>query len=350
MDPSGSSSSSKGKKRYAMHDGKLVQVVLLSDIDDDLNPLRTEDIDWQAWDAISPSEIGIEDEVTSTLSRLGLSSTPSESPWANLLLDPFVAAEERALRLGPSPAGGATTRRWAAYVVYNGRRMGVFLTWEAASIQVNLFSFSSYKGYNTVEEARDHWRHALVTGTWGDPRQAGSKCSLPPFDGYHILSDASIDDSAMRLSEVMQEKTSLRSQFDTKPDHIDSRLSPKPSHFASTSKGKAPVRPAFASGSKGPSRPFKMTDTHVKAGSSIWDEKLCHDLPPSRPIDNEDKYYVIQIGLQVGVCKGETEARRRLGPSQFAVMHIQATREKAKALFRKLVAKGDVFQTPSICM
>ncbi|KAH6902499.1 hypothetical protein BKA70DRAFT_1228815, partial [Coprinopsis sp. MPI-PUGE-AT-0042] len=157
MDPIASSShSSKGKERYALLDGRLVKVVLLSDIDglylrlvclgvssinptilpncaDDVNPLRPDEIDWQAWDTITSSEIGDEDKITSNFSRLGLSSTPgpSESPWANLLLDPFVAAEERALRLGPSPTTGSKKKRkaYAAYVVYNGRRMGVFVTW-----------------------------------------------------------------------------------------------------------------------------------------------------------------------------------------------------------------------------
>ncbi|KAH6879671.1 hypothetical protein BKA70DRAFT_1239171 [Coprinopsis sp. MPI-PUGE-AT-0042] len=393
MDPIASSShSSKGKERYALLDGRLVKVVLLSDIDglylrlvclgvssinptilpncaDDVNPLRPDEIDWQAWDTITSSEIGDEDKITSNFSRLGLSSTPgpSESPWANLLLDPFVAAEERALRLGPSPTTGSKKKRkaYAAYVVYNGRRMGVFVTWydfrlsgigytcwvfriedfaalgakpsayirvEATTMQVNSFSNSSFQGYDTIEEAQ-------VIG--------GMLCP-------------SVDDSAIRLSEAMREGNSSPSHLGTRAARQDSRLSPETPPPAATSKGKAPTRSAFASSSKAPQRSSGKCDPRHMAGSSKIpsmfhrgdgaSSSFVHNLPPSRPITNEDKYYVIQIGLQVGVCRGETEARRRLGPSTFAVMHIEATREKAKALFRRLVSNGDVFQPPSICM
>ncbi|KAH6910120.1 hypothetical protein BKA70DRAFT_1424645 [Coprinopsis sp. MPI-PUGE-AT-0042] len=177
---------------------------------------------------------------------------------------------------------------------------------------------------------------------------------------YHILSSPSVDDSAIRLSEAMRESTPSRSHLGTNAARPDSRLSPKTSPLAATCRGKAPDRSAFASSSKVPQRSSGNCDPRPMASSSKnssafhrgagASSSFVHNLPPSRPINNEDKYYVIQIGLQVGVCRGETEARRRLGPSTFAVMHIEATREKAKALFRRLVSNGDVFQPPSICM
>jgi hypothetical protein len=139
------------RERNALLDGKLVKVILLSDLDgtlafntlflnslihvaDDINPLQPDDItvDWDAWSHISPEDISQEDldEVTDSLKGLNLSSNESSSPWMwDVFTDPLVAAEERALRLGPFSKIKASSSRRAAYVVYFGRRMGVFITW-----------------------------------------------------------------------------------------------------------------------------------------------------------------------------------------------------------------------------
>ncbi|KAH6888932.1 hypothetical protein BKA70DRAFT_1235270 [Coprinopsis sp. MPI-PUGE-AT-0042] len=118
------------RERNALLDGKLVRVVLLSDLTDDINPLSQEDVDWDAWGRISPGNTGedLEDQLTDLVSQISLSSSACSSPWDNLPVDPLVAAEERALRLGPYPAVKQRGSRRAAYVVYFGRRMGVFIT------------------------------------------------------------------------------------------------------------------------------------------------------------------------------------------------------------------------------
>jgi hypothetical protein len=70
-------------------------------------------------------------------------------------------------------------------------------------MQVCGFKFNVYQGYDTVEEARSHWVHALATGTWGDPRR-GEDLPLPPFDGYHIIYNSSVDATAIPLSEALR--------------------------------------------------------------------------------------------------------------------------------------------------
>ncbi|KAH6871870.1 hypothetical protein BKA70DRAFT_1450673 [Coprinopsis sp. MPI-PUGE-AT-0042] len=163
------------RERNALLDGKLVRVVLLSDLAEDITPLRFEDVDWDAWDDISPGDLGedeLDDDLSERVTRISLGRT-GVAPWTI-----------SRLKL-------ASSRR-AAYVVYFGRRMGVFITWEATTMQVCGFKYNSYQGYDTLEEARSHWMHALATGTWGDPRRGGDR-SIPPFEGYHIVYDSSVD-------------------------------------------------------------------------------------------------------------------------------------------------------------
>jgi hypothetical protein len=135
------------RERNALLHGKLVKVILLSDLGgqffihslydsansslDDINPVRPEDIDWDEWDRISPDDVGedAEDNLTDRFSGMSLSSASLSSPWASLPVDPLVAAEEQALRLGPFPGVTGSSSRRAAYVVYFGRKMGVFITW-----------------------------------------------------------------------------------------------------------------------------------------------------------------------------------------------------------------------------
>jgi hypothetical protein len=100
---------------------------------DDINPLQHDDVtvDWDAWSYISPEDVSDQDldEAANRLRALNLSSHDGSSPWMNLSTDPLVAAEERAMRLGPFNEIKASSSRRAAYVVYFGRRMGVFITW-----------------------------------------------------------------------------------------------------------------------------------------------------------------------------------------------------------------------------
>ncbi|KAH6871871.1 hypothetical protein BKA70DRAFT_1241442 [Coprinopsis sp. MPI-PUGE-AT-0042] len=69
-----------------------------------------------------------------------------------------------------------------------------------------------------------------------------------------------------------------------------------------------------------------------------------YDLPPSRELTPKDKYYVVQIGLQPGVYKGEAEARRHMGTSRLAFAHIEATRKVANARYLSLVESREVFE------
>ncbi|KAH6902171.1 hypothetical protein BKA70DRAFT_1229214 [Coprinopsis sp. MPI-PUGE-AT-0042] len=381
------------RERNALLDGKLVRVVLLSDLTDDINPLSQEDVDWDAWGRISPGDTGedLEDQLTDLVSQISLSSSACSSPWDNLPVDPLVAAEERALRLGPYPAVKQRGSRRAAYVVYFGRRMGVFITWEATTMQVCGFKCNSYQGYDTIEEARSHWMHALATRTWGDPRRDDNR-SIPPFEGYHIIHHASVDSTAIPLSEAMKSKeptaptdTSSRSTMSTITSLSSTSSSSVPARFSNAPSSLASKTSTFHRGPPScPTSPDKPKLSQIgdtfplvpslnvmslppKASQPLVPhrkrrEYLQRHVPTSTPLPahqpsgqpeilnharqltTKDKYYVVQIGLEPGVCKGEAEARRCLGPSRFAFAHIEATRKAADAHFRSLVDKREVFE------
>ncbi|KAH6901662.1 hypothetical protein BKA70DRAFT_1435651 [Coprinopsis sp. MPI-PUGE-AT-0042] len=369
------------RERNALLDGKLVRVVLLSDLAEDITPLRFEDVDWDAWDDISPGDLGedeLDDDLSERVTRISLGRT-GVAPWTI-----------SRLKL-------ASSRR-AAYVVYFGRRMGVFITWEATTMQVCGFKYNSYQGYDTLEEARSHWMHALATGTWGDPRRGGDR-SIPPFEGYHIVYDSSVDPTAIPLSEAMKStdatsttsssssstigyssapsspvfeaKRSLtpRLHFPSIPSG-SSILSNMPSltnteakhhehsrSFAnrheSSAKGKTPARspnPSLPQAQGIPSKARHSAHFSSPGPSSLrsptGSQARLHryDLPPSRELTPKDKYYVVQIGLQPGVYKGEAEARRHMGTSRLAFAHIEATRKVANARYLSLVESREVFE------
>jgi len=51
-----------------------------------------------------------------------------------------------------NPAGNS---RREAYVVFVGRNPGVYLSWEETKEQVHRFSGQNYKGFDSLEEARE---------------------------------------------------------------------------------------------------------------------------------------------------------------------------------------------------
>lgn len=94
------------------------------------------------------------------------------------------------------PAGNS---RRAAYVVFEGRKPGIYRTWEETKEQVHQFSGNDYKGFDSIEEAREafdnyHNRNGVRPKTRADSkdkspkrrivkRRRSSKLDdLPPWD------------------------------------------------------------------------------------------------------------------------------------------------------------------------
>ena len=56
------------------------------------------------------------------------------------------------------------TSRYAAYVVFKGRKSGVYKTWKETEALVNGFSGSRYQGFASIEEAKRAYRRFLDDG------------------------------------------------------------------------------------------------------------------------------------------------------------------------------------------
>ncbi|RXW12152.1 hypothetical protein EST38_g13702 [Candolleomyces aberdarensis] len=53
------------------------------------------------------------------------------------------------------------------YIVYNGREIGIFLTWPEAQAQITGYSNNSYEGFTHPENARIMWAWVLDNEAWG---------------------------------------------------------------------------------------------------------------------------------------------------------------------------------------
>ncbi|KAG6835518.1 hypothetical protein H0H93_000603 [Arthromyces matolae] len=74
----------------------------------------------------------------------------------------------------PQPGRSKRVRRkpgkfaFTAYVVFAGHKTGIFRTWDATSFQLdNYDGFARWKGYTTLEEAKEAWKFAVANGTVG---------------------------------------------------------------------------------------------------------------------------------------------------------------------------------------
>ncbi|KAJ2922154.1 hypothetical protein H1R20_g14940, partial [Candolleomyces eurysporus] len=320
---------------------------------EDLDPST---VNWQAFYRLDPSDIASEDK------------------------DPFVVASDTLLRgpFPPSSAGsGAPWNRYAAYVVFNGRLMGVFQSWAATSFFTSGYLRNSQKGYATVEEACDAWDTALVTGVWGDPTAYTEYQPIAPFDGYVVGSanDPRANEfcaKATRIGRFIAEKpeairstdkvailnppqrprsfgTSQPSNFQLQtpsptpaahcllpPSDLPpgspvrssksrmSTLSPSISSESSIllsplsspfpSKISTPTRARTAANSPPtPSRRATEARTGFFANSPT---RVQLDGTPSRRLTDEDVYYVVIQGHAPGVYLGRTTTHSAAGPSR----------------------------------
>ncbi|KAK7020696.1 hypothetical protein VNI00_017638 [Paramarasmius palmivorus] len=119
------------------------------------------------------SDFDSDEEVFHRFSQL---STRSESPEViEGEEDPFVRASHNHIRgAGLSPT--KTNSGSVAYVVFNGRVKGVHYTWESCNHSVSGFRNQNFRGFPTVESAKQAWQEANEKAIVGDPPKGPTGC------------------------------------------------------------------------------------------------------------------------------------------------------------------------------
>ena len=87
------------------------------------------DVDWSAYDTITLSDTGEAPPETDASDEDTTSDDPDPDTQDAHSADPFLVAEQVALRTRALPASPRRPGRPVAYVIYNGVQMGVFETW-----------------------------------------------------------------------------------------------------------------------------------------------------------------------------------------------------------------------------
>ncbi|KAH6906939.1 hypothetical protein BKA70DRAFT_1428451 [Coprinopsis sp. MPI-PUGE-AT-0042] len=228
-----------------------------------------------------------------------------------------------ALRNGPDFPDPETNGPKDAYVVFNGRELGIFRTWAATKLQVDRFPSSYFKGFSTLRNARAAWSWARANDTWG-PNDA----ALAAHDARQV---AYARESDRRRRESVGNGLSAEAS-------TMSSLPRTTSHQPAPSKGKGKERSympqpttAGPSHSVTPSPPCSPLSSRALSTTASTDDSrttfaedeekyndlglLFSDLEPVERVTDNNLYFVVVRGLHPGVCKRRSKAIKALGQS-----------------------------------
>ena len=97
-----------------------------------------DDVDWSIYDTVTSSDIGEDPPQTDDEAGNNITSDETDSDSA-VDTNPFVVADQIALHTRALPASPRWPARPEAYVIYNGRQMGVFEAWWVPVILLRLY-------------------------------------------------------------------------------------------------------------------------------------------------------------------------------------------------------------------
>ncbi|KAF8190115.1 hypothetical protein BJ912DRAFT_925745 [Pholiota molesta] len=289
------------------------------------------------------SEEGLDGLIRSESEGLGVERT---SPQAEDLLE---AAEDRFLRTTPSaldPKGGRK-RGARAYVVFCGKRTGIFLTWSATQDQTRGFKGSVQQGYNSLEAAESAWKHALATGVAYPSGVHGkaaddkpnSKARLPPppsaarspalqnrvGPAQHLYPDKG------KLQEEMQ---ALKMADDPKKQAAVARMA-RPSGTKATKKV---IPKTIARIEEAPQSPHAFPSiSNPGPSGSILSRTFSPD-----PDSSYVPWFVVIRGDRPGVYQDRLSALAALGRNSDLALEKVATQPIANELFTAAYMEGSV--------
>ncbi|KAF6751975.1 hypothetical protein DFP72DRAFT_850163 [Ephemerocybe angulata] len=239
----------------------------------EIDALHLDDIDWNSYD-LTPEEVA---EVT---------GHPE-------LEDPFAAADIALLHGSPMYPDPENAK---AYVVYRGRRPGVYQTWDGCAQQVERFSNAVYKGYKTVANARAAWEQSKANGTNQPP---------PPSPAPPSFSSRLRPGRGPPFQPPRHQPTVTHSQ--------------PSSHYVK----KEPLSQVRFNESPASTQPLPSTSTFM----------LPSDIPAPRQLTSDDFWYVVVVGIRPGVYKGRLTAESCVGQYGPRVVYKWPTQAQANSFF-----------------
>ena len=217
----------------------------------------------------------------------------------------FARAAVEGLHSPPVEPTGPTSRGNRAWVVFNGRNVGVFETWyvllienylllrnvhvrEATAAQVNGFPSGVQRGYNSYNEAQSAWLHSRANNTVG-----------PPV----IIPSASIPAPVVPARSLTPPPLAMWQPGTTRPSCGNTpvlSLSSQTVGPQNLSPGKAvPVTHP----SSGVSHPLFSVSTPPRRADSLFRPRIHTPLHPMA-LSDEDAYWVVTRGEHPGVYHG----------------------------------------------
>ncbi|KAH6893877.1 hypothetical protein BKA70DRAFT_1232736 [Coprinopsis sp. MPI-PUGE-AT-0042] len=256
--------------------------------------------------------------------------------------DPFYRSLLEALRTGPKFPDPETGGAKDAYVVFNGRSLGIFRTWAATKIQVDGFQSSCFKGFSTLRNARVAWGWARANNTWGTNN--ASHKALAAHDARQAVYAR---ESERRRRESVGNGLSAEASTLSSPPRTTSRQ-PAPSKGKGKARSYTP-QPTTA----GPSRQAVSITASTDDSMTTFAEDeenssefglLSSDLEPVERMTDKDLYFVVVRGARPGVYKGRSNADKAVGDSRSQLVFERVSQEVANQLFVDLYMGGDVIR------
>ncbi|KAG6848547.1 hypothetical protein H0H93_016024 [Arthromyces matolae] len=128
----------------------------------------------------------------------------------------------------PQPGRSKRVRRkpgkfaFTAYVVFAGHKTGIFRTWDATSFQLdNYDGFARWKGYTTLEEAKEAWKFAVANGTVGQhpptPKKPPPHAQPTPSSSSRPANSSSSSPSSRQANASSSTPSPLQPSSDEEP-------------------------------------------------------------------------------------------------------------------------------------
>ncbi|KAF9472394.1 hypothetical protein BDN70DRAFT_938222 [Pholiota conissans] len=310
--------------------------------------------------AVDPSE----DE---EYNDLYLSDTPEENIWTDPddskgphhdepkeshLEDPLEAADDQFLHSSPSVGISGKRGKKVAWVVFCGKKTGIFESWEATCAQTHGFKRSVHKGFSSMDLAISAWEHALAAGTAYPSGQHGP---LDPLDSS-IPSPTPVQ-SADLSSPSVTKRTSTKKEC--RRPHSEAARS-----GATRVHKKAPPLPSGAPVKHAPCSSTIPSAEHSSTFSSISNtypssssahinfERGRHSRAGPSSATNHassysvgDPWYTVIVGCRPGVYSNRSLARDALGEGEDLVVVKVATHWLAFQIFTLAFMDDEVYYT-----